>query len=82
MQQNQPDVTLQTNDQGMFHFPNVSNGNYELRVQVGGFWDAAAPLTVSRHKESDRCGKPLRVVMKPAGQCSYVENAWPNRNLR
>ncbi len=73
---------LQTDNDGKFRFSNVADGDYELRVKFAGFWDAAQPFIVEKSRENDLCPKPIRVVMKPAGQCSYVENAWKKKDLR
>jgi hypothetical protein len=64
-----------------FHFSTVADGEYVLRVKFSGFWDAAQPFVVERATKTEKnCTRPIRVVMKPAGQCSYVENAWKRKD--
>ena len=62
---------------GRFAIPNVVAGEYQIRVKYSGFWDASQPFRVTGSRTSGKCTKQIRIVMKPAGQCSYVENAWP-----
>ena len=72
---------ISSGEEGRFIFSNVADGQYELRVKVDGFWDAWQPLAVSRSHEYRKCSHPIRVVMVPAGGCSYVENAWKKSAL-
>ena len=67
---------------GDFVIPNVTDGEYELRVKYSGFWDAWQPFRVSGSGAKRRCTKPIHVVMVPAGGCSYVENAWRKSELK
>jgi len=68
----------QTTPDGDFSLPNVASGDYEIRITVAGFWDASQDFRMVRPSKSGACSHPIRVVMKPAGDCSYVENAWKN----
>jgi hypothetical protein len=43
--------------------------------------DVAQPLSVWRSKDDKTCSRPISVVMKVAGQCGYVENAWKKKDL-
>jgi hypothetical protein len=67
---------LKTDAEGNFSFDRLSAGEYELRVEYIGFWDAWQPFKLARPKNNSKCDKPIRVVMKLAGNCSYVENGW------
>jgi hypothetical protein len=68
--------TEQSDSDGKFHFRHVPDGDYELRVKYKIFWDVAQPFSVRRSRDENTCPHPIRVVMKVAGQCGYVENAW------
>jgi hypothetical protein len=61
---------------GSFAVANVADGDYVIRVKSNGFWDATQNFRLDRPLKGTRCSHPIRVVMKPAGSCSYVENAW------
>jgi hypothetical protein len=61
---------------GSFALTGVSSGDYVIRVKFNGFWDASQSFQLDRPVKGERCSHPIRVVMKPAGSCSYVENAW------
>jgi hypothetical protein len=67
---------------GRFAIPNPKNGEYEMRVKYPGFWDAWQPFTVRGSSGRKECKRPIRVVMVPAGGCSYVENAWKKSDLK
>jgi len=66
----------QTSADGMFELESIASGDYEIRIKYGGFWDASQDFRVVRPTRGEGCSQPIRVVMKPAGSCSYVENAW------
>lgn len=61
---------------GSFNLLEVVSGDYVIRVRFNGFWDASQNFQLDRPAKSTQCSHPIRVLMKPAGQCSYVENAW------
>jgi hypothetical protein len=61
---------------GSFVLTGVSSGDYVIRVKLSGFWDASQNFRLVRPVKEERCSHPIRVVMKPAGSCSYIENAW------
>jgi hypothetical protein len=65
---------------GRFTFPKVPNGEYDIRISSRYFWQTSQLFRVIHSQEAEKCGKPIHVVMKPAGKCSYVENAWPELN--
>jgi hypothetical protein len=67
---------------GKFVISRVPDGDYWLRVTARGFSVAAQAFSVQRSENKHICSNPVRVVMKPAGQCSYVENAWKKKDLR
>src|SRR5437016_3461748 len=67
---------IPSDQEGRFAFSNVPDGQYELRVKSRGFWDAWQPFVVNQSHEERKCSRPIRVVMVPAGGCSYVKNAW------
>jgi hypothetical protein len=69
--------TVQSDNDGKFSIKQVPDGDYWLKVKAGGFWNADQAFRVRRSEDKDICTNPIRVVMEPAGQCSYVENAWP-----
>jgi hypothetical protein len=73
--------TEQNDSDGKFHFRHVPDGDYELRVKSKIFWDVAQPFSVRPSKHENICSRPIRVVMKVAGQCGYVENAWKKKDL-
>jgi hypothetical protein len=64
---------ISTDQDGNFQFSDLSNGEYELRVKLDGFWDASQPFILSSPRKSQTCRERLKVVMNPAGSCSYVE---------
>jgi Carboxypeptidase regulatory-like domain len=66
----------QTAADGMFALDGIASGDYEIRIKYAGFWDASQDFRVVRPARVKTCSQPIRVVMKPAGSCSYVENAW------
>jgi hypothetical protein len=66
----------QTAADGTFSLPNIASGNYVIRIKSAIFWDASQDFQLTRPAKGARCSHPIRVVMKPAGSCSYVENAW------
>jgi hypothetical protein len=61
---------------GMFALRGLESGDYEIRIKNAGFWDASQDFQLIRPAKGTVCSHPIRVVMKPAGSCSYVENAW------
>jgi hypothetical protein len=61
---------------GSFALPDVDSGDYIIRVKFNGFWDASQNFRLDHSVKGTQCSHPIRVVMKPAGSCSYVENAW------
>ncbi len=61
---------------GRFALRGLASGDYEIRIKYAGFWDASQDFQLIRPAKGTRCSHPIRVVMKPAGSCSYVENAW------
>jgi hypothetical protein len=65
-----------TDSSGNFRFEGLPAGEYEMRVKFAGFWDASQNFELARPAAAAECKRPIRVVMKPAGGCSYVENAW------
>ena len=69
-------IAVETDAEGKFQFSGISDGEYQMRVKFAGFWDASQPFVVTGAKANPVCTNPIRIVMKPAGQCSYVENAW------
>jgi hypothetical protein len=73
--------TEQSDSDGKFHFRHVPDGDYELRVKYKIFWDVAQPFSVRRSRDENTCSRPMRVEMKVAGQCGYVENAWKKNDL-
>ena len=73
--------TEQSDSDGKFHFRHVPDGDYELRVKYKIFWDVAQPFSVRRSRDENTCPHPIRIVMKVAGQCGYVENAWKKNDL-
>ena len=72
---------VRTASDGSFAVAEVPGGDYEIRVKLSGFWDASQGFRVDHPKKSTACSQPIRVVMKVAGQCSYVENAWKKKDL-
>jgi hypothetical protein len=66
----------QTAADGTFALPGIASGDYEIRITFAGFWDASQDFQLTRLAKGAGCSHPIRVVMKPAGSCSYVENAW------
>lgn len=79
--ESQAAFTEQSDSDGKFHFRHVPDGDYELRVKSKLFWDVAQPFSVRRSKDDNICSRPIHVVMKVAGQCGYVENAWKKKDL-
>jgi len=79
--QTQAFAEVQTASDGSFSIADVPSGDYEIRIKLRGFWDASQDFQVDRPRTSATCTQPIRVVMKVAGQCSYVENAWKKRDL-
>ncbi len=79
--ESQAAFTEQSNSDGVFLFRHVPDGDYELRVKSRIFWDVGQPFSVRRSKDENICSRPIRVVMKVAGQCGYVENAWKKKDL-
>jgi hypothetical protein len=73
---------LSSDQEGRFAFQTIADGEYELRVKYSGFWDAWQPFVVSGSSSSRKCNRPIRIVMVPAGGCSYVENAWKKSELK
>jgi hypothetical protein len=67
---------------GRFDFQNVGEGEYELRAKHSAFWDGWQPFRVSSSAGNRKRKKPIRIVMVPAGGCSYVENAWKKSDLK
>jgi hypothetical protein len=61
---------------GVFALHEIAGGDYEIRIKAEGFWDASQSFRLSRPAKGQNCARPVRVVMKVAGSCSYVENAW------
>jgi hypothetical protein len=61
---------------GSFVLPDVTGGYYVLRVKLKGFWDASQNFRLQHPSKARGCSHPIRIVMKPAGFCSSVENAW------
>ena len=66
----------QTTSDGTFALADIASGDYEIRITFPGFWDASRDFQLTRRARGTGCSHPIRVVMKPAGSCSYVENAW------
>jgi len=66
----------QTAANGTFVLRGIASGDYEIRIKYAGFWDASQDLQLTRPAKGTGCSHPIHVVMKPAGSCSYVENAW------
>jgi Carboxypeptidase regulatory-like domain len=69
---------INSDQDGRFTFPQTPNGEYEIRISSAYFWHTSQLFTVVRSHQADKCTKPIQVVMKPAGQCSYVEKGWPD----
>jgi hypothetical protein len=69
--------TVQSGNDGRFSVSHVPDGHYWLKVKARGFWNADQAFSVQRSEDKEICPNPIRVVMRPAGECSYVENAWP-----
>ena len=66
----------QSSANGSFALADVASGDYVIRVKFNGFWDASQNFRLDGPVKGTGCSHPIRVVMKPAGSCSYVENAW------
>jgi Carboxypeptidase regulatory-like domain len=79
--QGQAFAEVQTASDGSFAIADVPSGDYEIRVALKGFWNASQDFQVDHPRKSAACSRPIRVVMKVAGQCGYVENAWKKKNL-
>ena len=73
--------TEQSDSDGKFHFRHVPDGDYEVRLKYKIFSDVAQPFSVRRSRDENTCPRPIRVLMKVAGQCGYVENAWKKSDL-
>jgi hypothetical protein len=65
-----------TASDGTFEVPDIATGDCEIHVKVMGFWDGVGLFHLSARASNTRCAHPIRVVMKVAGSCSYVENAF------
>ena len=61
-----------TNEDGRFNMPNVSKGEYVLRVKVPYFVTAWQPFVVTKSNANARCNKPMQVRLGLAGRCSSV----------
>jgi hypothetical protein len=69
----EPIEKVSSDQEGNFQFSQMQSGEYELHVKYSGFWDPAQPFFVSHPTKTQTCQEPLRVVMKLAGSCSYIE---------
>jgi len=61
-----------SSDGGSFSFEGLPPGKYVLKVNQRGFWEAWQPIELTESSAS-KCGKPVKVVMSPAGGCSFVQ---------
>ena len=57
---------------GSFGFEGLAPDRYILRVRNSGFWEAWQPIELTT-QNAKKCNKPIKVVMSPAGGCSYVQ---------
>lgn len=63
---------MQSDPEGYFRFGRLDEGEYTIRVEVGGFHPASQEFEVRRPmKEMQSCSHPLLVLMQVAG-CSSV----------
>lgn len=64
-----------TSETGTFGMPNVSAGQYVIRVQFDGFATAWQPFVLTESKANARCDKPMEVHLELLGRCSSVSKS-------
>jgi len=60
---------------GNFLIPEEAFGDYELHVTSPTYTDVQQSFFLTHPKKDASCASPMRVIMVPEGNCSYVENA-------
>jgi Carboxypeptidase regulatory-like domain len=60
---------------GNFLIPEEAFGDYELHVTSPSYTDVQQSFFLTHPKKDTSCSSPMRVIMVPEGNCSYVENA-------
>lgn len=64
---------VRTDDRGDFIMPNVTRGQYEVRVKSAGYVTAAQQLIVTKDHGNTYCHKPVQVHLQPGSMgCSTV----------
>ena len=76
-------VSETTSDsEGRFSMEHVQAGKYIIRTKVAGFAEATQPFEVANpSSKASVCTKLIEIVLRPAGSCSGVKNAfkdWKN----
>ena len=69
-----PEVLSQvlTDDGGDFAIPNVSKGQYKIRVQSAGYSPVEQEFIVTKSNQNTRCNKPMQVLLQLGSGCSSV----------
>jgi hypothetical protein len=61
-----------TDPGGNFAIPDVSKGQYKIRVQRAGYSPVEQEFIVTRSKRNARCDKPMQVRLQLGSGCSGV----------